>query len=161
MKLAVAVGLFGLGCCISLHDSVIEARRLLVQEQAITQPVTLAERNRNPLNVKGTGWVGQVGSDEQGHAVFAEPEYGIRAAARVLRSYYHRHGINTIRGIVTRFAEGNQKEYIVFLCRRMELAPDEEFSVMRRMSELLRHMSRFESGQILPDKFFAPYDILS
>lgn len=163
MKLAVAVGLFGLGCCLSLHDSVIEARRLGVQETARVhaQPATPAERNRNPLNVKGVNWVGQVGSDEQGHAIFAAPEYGIRAAAKVLRSYYQRHGINTLRGIVMRFAEGNQREYIVFLCKRMGLGPDETFSVMRRMPELLRHMSRFECGQTLPDRFFAPYDILS
>lgn len=164
MKLACATGLIGLCCCLSLHDSLQKARATSMPApvaQCLPQAGTLAERNLNPLNVKGTGWVGQVGSDKYGHAQFCAIEYGIRAAAKVLRSYYYRHGIDTIRGIVRRFAEGNQKEYIVFLSRRMGVQPDESFDVVRFIPQLLRHMSYFESGKTLPDKYFAPYDLLS
>ena len=165
MKLAVATGLIGLGCCLSLHEGILEARRLPPQPVYLDTidlfNSSLSMRNRNPLNVKGTQWQGQVGTDEQGHAIFCSVEYGIRAAAKVLRSYARRHGINTIEGIVKRFAEGNQKEYIIFLSKRLGLAPNEEFDILPRMTELLRHMSRFECGIALPEKFFVAYDILS
>lgn len=171
MKLAVATGLFGLFCCLSLHDDLVEARRLTVSEMPFPMVIvellpleddqsSLSLRNRNPLNVKGSGWRGQIGNDEQGHARFESMEYGVRAAAMVLRSYVMKHGIDTVEGIINRFAEGNQKEYITYVSKRMGLAAAESFDVVRRMPELLRLMARFESGKSLPDRLFAPYDIL-
>jgi hypothetical protein len=125
---------------------------------------TLAALNKNPLNVKfreADPWEGQVGYDEFGHAVFDEWEYGIRAAALVLRSYAVIHEIDTVEGIVKRFAEGNQESYIDFLCGRLGVSPADSIDVIARMPELLRAMSRFESGMDLPDRYFAPYDILT
>ena len=125
---------------------------------------TLAALNKNPLNVKfreDDPWEGQVGYDEFGHAVFDEWEYGIRAAALVLRSYAVIHEIDTVEGIVKRFAEGNQESYIDFLCDRLGVSPADSIDVIARMPELLRAMSRFESGMDLPDRYFAPYDILT
>lgn len=125
---------------------------------------TLAALNKNPLNVKfreADPWEGQVGYDEFGHAVFDEWEYGIRAAALVLRSYAVIHEIDTVEGIVKRFAEGNQESYIAFLCDRLGVSPADSIDVIARMPELLRAMSRFESGMDLPDRYFAPYDILT
>lgn len=129
---------------------------------------TLAIKNKNPLNVKclegGKKWKGQIGRDKIGHAVFRTWEDGIRAAAFVLKNYESKHGINTIEDIVTRFAKAKGKvkeEYITFLCKRMRLEPNEEFSIKKRMPELLKHMTRFESGQDFPDRFFRPYDVVS
>ena len=125
---------------------------------------TLAALNKNPLNVKfreDDPWEGQAGYDEFGHAVFDEWEYGIRAAALVLRSYAVIHEIDTVEGIVKRFAEGNQESYIDFLCGRLSVSPADSIDVIARMPELLRAMSRFESGMDLPDRYFAPYDILT
>lgn len=125
---------------------------------------TLAALNKNPLNVKfreDDPWEGQAGYDEFGHAVFDEWEYGIRAAALVLRSYAVIHEIDTVEGVVKRFAEGNQESYIDFLCDRLGVSPADSIDVIARMPELLRAMSRFESGMDLPDRYFAPYDILT
>lgn len=125
---------------------------------------TLAALNKNPLNVKfrkDDPWEGQVGYDEFGHAMFDEWEYGIRAAALVLRSYAVIHEIDTVEGIVKRFAEGNQESYIDFLCDRLGVSSTDSIDVIARMPELLRAMSRFESGMDLPDRYFAPYDILT
>lgn len=129
---------------------------------------TLAVKNKNPLNVKCLGgnkkWKGQIGRDKIGHAVFRTWEDGIRAAAFVLKNYEAKHGINTIEDIVTRFAKAKGKvkdEYVGFLCKRMRLEPDEEFSIRKRLPELLKHMTRFESGQDFPDRFFRPYDLVS
>lgn len=129
---------------------------------------TLAIKNKNPLNVKclggGKKWKGQIGKDKIGHAIFRTWEDGIRAAAFVLKNYEAKHGINTIEDIVVRFAKAKgevKNEYIGFLCRRMKLRPDEEFSIRKRLPELLKHMTRFESGQNFPDRFFRPYDLVS
>lgn len=120
----------------------------------------MAVANRNPLNVKGKDWQGQIGSDKFGHAQFKSWEYGIRAAALTLRSYAMRHKIDTLKGIVYRFAEGNREQYIKFLSRRLKLKADEKFNLISRMPDLLRAMARFECGQDLPDELFVPYDIL-
>lgn len=120
----------------------------------------MAVANKNPLNVKGKDWQGQVGSDKFGHAQFKSWEYGIRAAALTLRSYAMRHKIDTLKGIVHRFAEGNREQYIRFLGRRLGLKADEKFNLITRMPDLLRAMARFECGQDLPDELFVPYDIL-
>lgn len=125
---------------------------------------TLASENRNPLNIKARStdpWEGQVGRDKYGHAVFETWEHGIRAASLVLRSYAVTHGIDTVEGIINRFAEGNREAYVAFLCNRLDVQADEPFDVIAHMPDLLRAMSRFESGMELPDRYFIAYDILT
>lgn len=170
MKLAVATGLFGLGCMLAMQDELVDARQQIdaLRTPHVELPLlsdSLALRNRNPLNVKSPAnadkWDGQIDIDRQGHAVFISPVYGVRAAAHVLTAYARRHNVSTVEGIITRFAEGNQKEYISYVCKRMGLRPDENFDVVRRLPELLRVMARFESGTEMPDQLFAPYDILA
>lgn len=125
---------------------------------------TLASENHNPLNIKARStdpWEGQVGKDKYGHAVFETWEHGIRAASLVLRSYAVTHGIDTVEGIVNRFAEGNREAYVAFLCNRLDVRADEQLDIIARMPDLLRTMSRFESGMEIPDKYFIAYDILT
>lgn len=125
---------------------------------------TLASENRNPFNIKARStdpWEGQIGKDKHGHAVFETWEHGIRAASLVLRSYAVAHGIDTVEGIINRFAEGNREAYVAFLCNRLDVRADESFDIIARMPDLLRAMSRFESGMELPDKYFIAYDILT
>lgn len=125
---------------------------------------TLASENRNPLNIKARStdpWEGQIGRDKYGHAVFETWEHGIRAASLVLRSYAVTHEIDTVEGIINRFAEGNREAYVAFLCNRLDVRADEPLDIIARMPDLLRAMSRFESGMELPDKYFIAYDILA
>lgn len=181
---ACLVGVFGLFCCIDLANGESEARkelahtREMLRQIAITIPVakqplpeviiepeTLAQRNNNPLNVKrpanGGNWKGQVGTDKFGHAVFASREYGIRAGALVLRTYAREHKVATVEALVTRFAEGNHAGYIRHLCHKLRVRPDEKIDLVKRMPELLRAMVRQESGEDLPEHFFAPYDVVA
>lgn len=63
-------------------------------------------RNNNPGNIRWDGktqWEGMAGQDKDGFVVFESVEYGIRAMERILRSY-GRQGINSIAGIVSRWA---------------------------------------------------------
>lgn len=151
-------------------DEVVCLKEKICRMEAVKRPAahiapaTLSVQNRNPLNVKAISgsdkWQGQIGRDKHGHAVFATWEHGMRAGAIVLKNYKLRHGIETVRGIVERFAEGNRAEYINFLCRRLRVKPDEKIDIIRRMPEILRAMARFESGESLPDHLFVAYDIL-
>lgn len=126
-------------------------------------PNTIARRFNNPFNIKrkygGGKWQGEIGHDKQGHVHFSNIEYGIRAAAFTLRSYYKKHKINTLEDIINRFCGGN-KNYVSFLSKRMKLKPNEKFNILNRMSELLRHMSKYESGKELPKKYLVTLDVL-
>ena len=135
-----------------------------VQRQAVGADGTLSRKAGNYLNVKAPSdsyWLGQKGRDAHGHAVFKSPEWSLRAGTLVLRSYYQRHGIKTVRGIVERFSMNNHAEYTAYLCKRMGLDPDEEFNVMKRMPELVRHMVRFESGSGVKPEHIHLLDVLS
>ena len=64
-------------------------------------------RNHNPGNLeKGDPWQGL--ADDQSadprFAVFEAPEWGIRAIARLLITYRDKHGVNTVNGVVNRWA---------------------------------------------------------
>lgn len=135
-----------------------------VRKQAVGAEGTLSRKAGNYLNVKAPSdsyWLGQKGRDAHGHAVFVSPEWSLRAGTLVLRSYYQRHGIKTVRGIVERFSTCNHEEYTKYLCARLKLDPDEEFNVMRRMPELVRHMVRFESGSDVRPAHIHMLDVLS
>lgn len=125
---------------------------------------TPAKRGCNPLNVKTPAqekWRGQIGEDSLGHAIFSSLEYGIRAASITLKNYERKHGIKTVRGLVTRFAVPFNADYMDYLCSHLNLKPDETFSIIKRMPDLLYWMSRYESGERLPRRFFVGYDIVA
>ena len=141
-----------------------ERAKAPVQKQAVGAEGTLSRKAGNYLNVKApsdTYWLGQQGRDAHGHAMFVSPEWSLRAGTLVLRSYYQRHGIKTVRGIVERFSTCNHAEYTKYLCARLNLEPDEEFNVMRRMPELVRHMVRFESGSDVRPAHIHMLDVMS
>jgi hypothetical protein len=74
-------------------------------------------RNHNAGNIRSLSsdtWEGQVGNDGD-FAIFESPEYGLRAMGRVLVNYGRIHGLNTISGIISRWApdsENNTEAYI-------------------------------------------------
>ncbi|MFP3343515.1 hypothetical protein R0J87_13500 [Halomonas sp. SIMBA_159] len=75
-------------------------------------------RNNNPGNIEytGTQWQGLDDPPTDGRFMrFVSPAYGIRALTRVLNTYQSRHGLNTIRGIIDRWApsfENNTSAYV-------------------------------------------------
>jgi len=64
-------------------------------------------RNNNPGNIRGSDlfkWDGEIGRDDKDFVIFARPEDGLRALARTLRTYRNNYGIQTIKGIINRYA---------------------------------------------------------
>lgn len=73
-------------------------------------------RNHNPLNIKQTDevWRGQVRCDDGVFACFDSAFYGIRAGAIVLHTYHHIHGIDSLRGMVERWAPSHENDTEAF-----------------------------------------------
>ena len=73
-------------------------------------------RNNNPLNIRltATRWVGmRAKQEDKGFCQFNSMAYGWRAAFMLLFSYYHKHGLKTVRDIISRWAppsDGNDTE---------------------------------------------------
>lgn len=83
-------------------------------------------RNNNPLNIrKGDAWLGMVDNPTDPEFVqFVEMVYGVRAAFIILHRYFTVYRIDTIEGIISRWApstENNTKSYIRAVCQRTGL----------------------------------------
>lgn len=82
-----------------------------------------AVKNNNPLNIRykeSNKWQGQV-AENKGFCVFSTPEWGWRAAMKLVNSYIKR-GYNTIDKLVTRWAppsENDSKSYVRFVQRKV------------------------------------------
>jgi hypothetical protein len=108
--------------------------------------------NNNPGNIvynPANKWQGQTGIESgfanPRFATFSAPEYGIRAIAALLVSYKDKYGLNTITGLITRYAPGNENDtaaYIKDVSDRMGLRPDQpidvaQYGVIRPMVEAI------------------------
>ncbi|MDR3320711.1 MAG: hypothetical protein LBS77_07425 [Desulfovibrio sp.] len=128
---------------------------------------TLAIKNNNPANVKAphdTYWEGQTGRDRHGHAVFTEREYGVRAAAIVLKVYARIHKIDTIAEIIDRFCDsGNEVKirYARYVAAAIGVKPTTRINILDHLPSLLKSMIRWESGHDIPDRMVAGYSVAS
>lgn len=109
----------------------------------------------NPLNVKvfGNKWDGLIGNDEKQHGIFATPMDGIRAGVKVIQCYDKKYGINTVEGIISRFAaaeDSTRSAYISNVCKAVGVAPDEKLDVKNPevMQKLITAMIKQEIGGV-------------
>lgn len=97
---------------------------------------TRGERNNNPGNIrhdpgyptsKQTQWQGMSATQtDSGFVQFDNVLYGIRALHVNLNSYWTKHGLNTVTGIISRWAppqdKNNTAAYIAFVANSMGVA---------------------------------------
>lgn len=94
-------------------------------------------RNNNPGNIRrGITWKGMaaVQTDKE-YIVFETPAYGIRAMGRVLDTYKNRYGLNTIRGIIERWAPASENDtasYVAHVARVVGVGPDAQLTAAHR-----------------------------
>ena len=119
---------------------------------------TRGVRNNNPLNIRiGNNWLGEVEkpTDHQ-FEQFKEMKWGVRAAFIILRNYIRRHGLNTVRKIITRWAPGNENNtaaYIKTVCERTGYEPDQRLTFCSaQMVPLFQAMCYVENGQTIDDR---------
>tara|TARA_B100002049_G_C16067014_1_gene370963 strand:- start:640 stop:1089 length:450 start_codon:yes stop_codon:yes gene_type:complete len=109
-------------------------------------------RNNNPLNIRHVAsnkWQGAAGDDGE-FVIFESPEYGFRAAYKLLKNYEANYGINTLSEIVERWApaeDNNHTEaYINYLAEKLDkwtFTPVFE----SELPQLLFYMAEFEGAK--------------
>ena len=110
-------------------------------------------RNNNPGNVEYTGvqWQGLDNPPSDGRFMrFTSPEYGIRAIARVLDTYANTHGINTVAGIIQRWAPSHENPtnaYARYVAEALNVAPEQPLDIMANRPGLVAAIIEFENGQ--------------
>jgi len=106
-------------------------------------------RNNNPGNLRDNiPWLGMVGSDN-GFAVFDTAEHGIRASAKNIKAYYTKHNINTVRGVISRWApssENNTSAYINDVSSKLGVAADDTLNMAKSTPALLSAIFHHENG---------------
>ena len=127
---------------------------------------TRGVRNNNPGNIDyrpSDPWQGLADPPiEQGvakprFARFETPAYGIRALARTLITYQDKHGIDTVRGIINRWAppvENDTGAYVRAVATHVGVDPDQhidvhQFGTMHPLVEAIIHHEN--AGYAYPD----------
>ena len=67
-------------------------------------------------------------------------EYGLRAALKLLRTYYQKHGCRTIRQIVARWDPEGPKvieAYVNTVCKHTGLSPDQQLPPMKEETKVM------------------------
>ena len=112
-------------------------------------------RNNNPGNIeKGDNWRGlsRDQSSDARFAVFNAPVWGIRAIARLLKNYGARHGIDTVRGAINRWApphENDTSAYVNAVAQRVGVSPDSRISLSNpaTLTRIIPAIIQHENGQ--------------
>ena len=117
-------------------------------------------RNNNPGNVEATQpWQGMAKAEERlpsqrketRFAVFTTPEFGIRAMGKVLQTYKNKYGINTVSGIINRWAppfENDTRAYTNAVAKAIGVGKDDtiDLSNPKVLQPLLAAIIRHENG---------------
>lgn len=126
----------------------------------------LGYRNNNPLNIeRGAAWQGLATREEvaaagidwsKRYCQFRGPHWGIRAAARILRTYQRDRGIRTVDGVIARWAPKDDANPVENYARfvRQELGVSASFELdlttWGHAFTLIKAMAHFENGEPWP-----------
>ncbi len=115
-------------------------------------------RLNNPGNIKEapgdkTQWQGErATNDDPVFEEFVSPEAGIRALVRILLGYQRRYGLNTVTGIIARWAPGCENDtgaYVAHVASRLGVTPDQAIDLTKAetMAGVVEAIIRHENGQ--------------
>lgn len=127
---------------------------LLIMTSLLTNTSAEARMDlNNPGNIEhGPKWIGR--SKDQPHKRFVKfqsPEYGYRAMCRILQTYSWKYKLNTITGIIKRYAppiENPTSDYIWFVSEQSKFKPDEvlDLNDPDTLFRIVKAMAQFENG---------------
>lgn len=112
-------------------------------------------RNNNPGNIRENervnfAWLGEADSDfDPEFEEFKTPEAGIRAMARILNTYRQYHGLNTIEGIIGRWAppsENDTEMYIRSVVFHSDVPRDKPIDYQSELPAIIAAMIKHENG---------------
>lgn len=110
-------------------------------------------RNNNPGNIRRTSdaWQGlrDVQTDDA-FFQFTTAEWGLRALMKLIRNYYVRYNLNTVREIISRWApssENNTAAYVDHVAARIGFGPDEYIPAIDAvLIPIAKAITRHENG---------------
>lgn len=108
----------------------------------------------NPCNIRISTdkFLGEVQpSSDKAFKEFERSAYGYRAAFRVLLTYITRYHVNTVRGMIARFApatENHTEAYVNTVAQRAAIDPDKELRTVDKedLIRMVAAMSYVENG---------------
>jgi hypothetical protein len=108
-------------------------------------------RNHNPANIRASNdkWQGMTGQDNNGFIIFESAFFGLRAMAKLLQNYKKLYGLQTVAGIIDRWApdsENNTLAYIDFVSNKLNVAPNEILILDEKLPELMQWIVHYENG---------------
>lgn len=89
-------------------------------------------RNNNPGNIRisSNAWQGKVTPNTDGtFEQFDTMVNGIRALAITLTNYQRLYGLNTVRGVITRFSATDQNAYVADVASYLGVDPDDPLDI--------------------------------
>ena len=111
-------------------------------------------RNNNPGNIERgpRKWQGEIIGDDPRFATFETPEAGIRALAKNLLTYHEKHGLNTVDGIIGRWAPANENAtaaYAAAVAKELGVGVGDQLDLRNpdTLSKLTTAIIRYENGQ--------------
>lgn len=112
------------------------------------------ERSNNPGNiVRGSSpWEGEVSGADARFASFATPEAGIRAMGKNLLAYQDGHGINTVEGIISRWAPSTENDtgaYVRAVSKAAGVGPRDKIDLHdpATLAGITKAIIQFENGR--------------
>lgn len=118
----------------------------------MAEPLTL--RYNNPGAVEFKPWMTQYGArlgPNGRYAQFDSPDQGYQVMGRVLDTYRDKHGLNTVTGIINRWAPANvdnnsTSSYAASVAKSLGIEPNAPLTPEQRPS-LMRAMASYEAGR--------------
>lgn len=116
-------------------------------------------RNNNPGNIrKGIDWKGmRAQQTDSAFVQFSDPVYGIRALNKIIKTYATKYHLDTVRGIINRWAPPNENDtgsYVKDVATQLAVGPDEVIDVRARAADLSRAIIHHENGSM-------PYSVVT
>lgn len=125
-------------------------------------------RNNNPGNIKEhpddkTVWLGERATDDDPvFEEFIEMWEGVRALAEIILNYSKNHGLNTVEGIINRWAppsENVTSAYVLDVAKQLNVSPSQPINVRASIRPLVLAIMRHENGPLAVSTYVRDSDI--
>jgi hypothetical protein len=110
-------------------------------------------RNNNPGNIEkgSTKYLGEIDGADERFKTFSTIEYGYRAIYVLLDYYKRKYGLNTIDGIINRYAPGHENNtaaYISFVASKVGVSPTAKLDYTKdQFKRLVGAIAKMENGK--------------
>lgn len=113
------------------------------------------ERNNNPLNIRlgDSKWQGAVAGSDPNFVTFSTPEAGIRAGVRLLQTYDNKYGLNTVAGIISKWAPAGDNNdtqgYISTVSKALGVNQNDRLDLRdpNTLTTMVKAMTKVEGGR--------------